>query len=322
VPGYRKALLIGVDDYPDAPLESCVADALAMAEILKHHENGDPNFSTQTLTSNKDEITRARTREALADLFASDSDFDLLFYFAGHGAVSALGPELVTVDYTAPSSWGVSLYDVAQLANSSSSHSVTIVLDCCFSGGIGHQYTTMGLERFGRVELRQGVTFFAASRPSETAAESDGHGAFTRMLLHGLRGAAADLHGDVTAVGLHMLADTAFTSGWAQHPVLKIHSQGAPVLRSCTPKVDRLTLRKLTEVFPEPHSFVRVPHDQILPGSQPAASGHLDATLVAAVLSYAKAGLVAYRPGDTRNAEVFLTLQGEHVHELVRLEAI
>ncbi|MBA3736852.1 MAG: caspase family protein, partial [Actinobacteria bacterium] len=39
----KAALLIGIDDYPTAPLISCVADVQAMAALLSRIEVGSPN---------------------------------------------------------------------------------------------------------------------------------------------------------------------------------------------------------------------------------------------------------------------------------------
>ena len=233
MPDVRKALLVGIDDYADDPLDGCVADAHAMATMLKHHADGELNFSTLTFTSQDEEITRAFLRDRLAELFDASDNADLLFYFAGHGAVSPLGAELVTTDYQAPSSWGVSVHDLALLVNDSHARSVTVVLDCCFSGAFGQDDVRPRVEHLGKVMLRAGVSLLAASRQTETADEWEGHGAFTRVLLTGLEGAAANLHGDVTAASLHVLAEASFTDAWGRHPILKTHSLGSPVLRRC-----------------------------------------------------------------------------------------
>ena len=82
----RRALIVGIDDYPRAPLQGCVSDATAIAELLATHGTGSPNFSTRLLSSPTSTVTRAGLREAISRLFATDCDI-ALFYFSGHGHV-------------------------------------------------------------------------------------------------------------------------------------------------------------------------------------------------------------------------------------------
>jgi len=49
----RRALLVGIDDYPFGPLSGCVNDAHAMQEVLERNEDGSPNFACQVLTSDQ-----------------------------------------------------------------------------------------------------------------------------------------------------------------------------------------------------------------------------------------------------------------------------
>jgi uncharacterized caspase-like protein len=46
----RRALLVGINDYPSAPLAGCVNDAQSMAALLRRHDDGHVNFDTQLLT--------------------------------------------------------------------------------------------------------------------------------------------------------------------------------------------------------------------------------------------------------------------------------
>lgn len=43
----RKALIVGIDDYPKIPLHGCCNDAEVMEDLLVNHENGDPNFEVK-----------------------------------------------------------------------------------------------------------------------------------------------------------------------------------------------------------------------------------------------------------------------------------
>lgn len=67
-------------------------------------------------------------RRALTELFANARGVDLLFFFAGHGAQTAWGADLVTQD-AAQHSLGISMNDLVTLANDSPANSVTLLLE-------------------------------------------------------------------------------------------------------------------------------------------------------------------------------------------------
>src|SRR5581483_10381204 len=93
----RRALVVGIDDYTQGPLSGCVNDANAIADLLRTHEDGSPNFHCQELTAPPTDITKARLTEKLEELFAHPADV-ALFYFSGHGTANNLGGYLVTRD--------------------------------------------------------------------------------------------------------------------------------------------------------------------------------------------------------------------------------
>ena len=248
----KRALLVGIDDYPGSPLTGCVADAYAMAQLLERNEDGGRNYDVRTSTSDTQTVDRGRLRTLLRELFDNSRDAELLFYFSGHGAQTPWGAELVTQDYS-ENSLGVSMNDVITLANESPAREVALVLDCCFSGDLGNisGLQPLGLsETFaaGRAVLREGVTVLAASQATEEATESGGHGAFTRLLLEGLEGAAADHLGRVTSLSLYDFVSRAF-GAWEQRPVLKSHVMSSSALRVCKPWIDPILLRKLPSYF-------------------------------------------------------------------------
>src|SRR6266536_6300695 len=123
----KRALFVGIDDYPRSPLNGCVADARAMATLLARNEDGTRNYDVRLLTSDAESVTLPRLRSSLADLFENARGAQLLFYFSGHGAESPWGAELVTQDFT-PNSLGVSMNDVITLANDSPASEVVIIL--------------------------------------------------------------------------------------------------------------------------------------------------------------------------------------------------
>jgi hypothetical protein len=259
----KRALLVGIDDYPGLPLlTGCIADATALAGIIRTHADGSPNYATDVITSNGSApVTREALRGALARLFGNARDTDLFFFFAGHGGHTLWGADLVTQDATS-NSLGVSMNDLLTLANSSPARSVTLVLDCCFSGDLGNPSSVQDATiaepfRLGKAVLRENVTVLAASRPSETAAETAGHGALTRVLVDGLRGGATDHLGKVTALSLYAYVSAAFDA-WQQRPMLKTHLTEPTVLRVGPPWLDAALLRKLPEHFPTAEARVRL----------------------------------------------------------------
>lgn len=257
----KRALLVGIDDYPGAPLAGCVSDATEMAELLRRHADRTSNYDVRLVTSEIQAIDRPRLRSLLGELFENARDAELFFFFAGHGAQTAWGAELVTQDYTT-NSLGVSLSDVIGLANESPAKEVVLVLDCCYSGDAanlaGIQSAAVAQPfRVPTAVLREGVTILAASRATEPSAEIAGHGAFTRLLTEGLEGAAADVLGNVTALSLYAFASRAF-GAWEQRPVFKSHVLEPGTVRACSPELDRDLLRRLTMYFPTADARVRM----------------------------------------------------------------
>lgn len=78
-PASRRALCIGIDHYPDAPLRGCVADAKAWQEALS-----GMGFETQQLINSQ--ATRDAILQRLHGLITSSQAGDILvLQFAGHG---------------------------------------------------------------------------------------------------------------------------------------------------------------------------------------------------------------------------------------------
>lgn len=258
----RRALLVGIDAYAFGRLTGCVADAVALDQVLATHADGSPNWRTEVMAgADEGAITRDGLRNALWRLFHNARDADLLFFFAGHGAQTPWGADLVTQDAT-ENSLGVSMNDLITLANDSPARSVTLILDCCLSGDVGN---LPGLQasavaepfRLTKTVLRENVTVMAASRSTETSAESEGHGAFTRVLLDGLEGGATDHRGSITALSLYTYISNTFDD-WQQTPILKANLTQPLVLRVGPPWLDVELLRQLPRHFPTPNARVQL----------------------------------------------------------------
>lgn len=238
----RRALLIGINDYPKNPLKGCENDVQRMQSVLETHENGNPNFDCRIVLSSKMEVTRPQVRKRIKKLFNHEKGTALL-YFSGHGATTIAGTYLVTQD-AEPEDVGVSLMEIVAMANNSKADEVIIILDCCYAGNAGNNIDLN--ER--KVILREGVSILAAASSDQYSYEKNGGGIFTNIIYDALKGSAADIRGKITLSGIYYTADT-FLNAWNQRPVFKSHVTHMISLRDCTPKISLKTLRKLTTYF-------------------------------------------------------------------------
>lgn len=128
----RKALVIGINNYPTAPLRGCINDASAFGGIIETNGDGSPNYDVRLIT---DVPTKAELKGHIRDLFSGDAD-TALFYFSGHGYLDDIGGYIVTPDFQANDE-GVSMDEILTIANDSKAKNRVIILDCCHSGAFG-----------------------------------------------------------------------------------------------------------------------------------------------------------------------------------------
>jgi len=240
----RKALIVGINDYPSAPLRGAIYDASSVATVLERHgdESGTINFDVHLHT---DVPTRGDLRELIQDLFSSRDEIDL-FYFSGHGYVDRTGAYLVTPDarrYDA----GISADEILSLANESASDNRIIILDCCHSGAFG----TPKIMGDRAAYICEGVTIMTASRKDESAIEMNGHGVFSNLFVDALMGGAADVNGNITPGSIYAYIDQSLGS-WEQRPVFKTNISQFASLRKVVPKVSLNILREIVTYFPVP----------------------------------------------------------------------
>lgn len=236
----RKALVVGINKYPTAPLRGCVNDASAFATVIGTNGDGSPNFDVRLHT---DVPTKGELIGLMLELFKGDSDI-ALFYFSGHGYENKLGAYLVTPD-AEKLDVGVSMNDLLVMTNESEARNKVIILDCCHSGAVGTSMLTGGVTS----SLNKGVTILTASKADESAVEVGGHGVFTNLLLAALQGGAADIRGEVTPGSIYAYIDQALGT-WEQRPVFKTNITEFVPLRSIPAKVPLEVIRKLTQYFP------------------------------------------------------------------------
>ena len=235
----RKALVVGLDNYPKCPLSGCVNDAVAVANIVSKNEDGSPNFEVKTIL---DIVPQRTLMKNIYELFDGNSDVEL-FYFAGHGLVNNGVSYIVTTDYD-DYNYGVRLDDILQAANASKAKHKIIILDSCYSGAMG----TPGFFGNDQALIGDGLTILTSSMSNQTSTEVDGHGLFTALLLEALKGGAADVTGSITPGSIYAYIDKAL-GPWEQRPVFKTNVSSFLSIRNVLPSVPLNCLRNITSYF-------------------------------------------------------------------------
>jgi Caspase domain len=242
----RKALIVGIDHYEHiGALAGCVNDAHGVKATLDRHADGSVNFGTKLVVGigPHDVVTRSQLKEAVRELFVDDTEVSL-FYFAGHGYIEATGGYLCAGDCRTGDD-GLALSDIMKLGNASPARNRIIILDSCHSGSLGESHTNTQVS-----EISEGMTILTASTKGQYAAEQDGGGLFTGLLLDALGGAAANLVGDVTPGSVYAHIDQSLGS-WSQRPVFKTNVKTFISLRKVQPPLPLADLRRIAEFFPQ-----------------------------------------------------------------------
>lgn len=249
----KKALCVGIDAYPNIPLHGCVNDAVAVGNTLETNGDGSPNFSVRLLASNQENVSTATLSQAISELFVGDLDTALLF-FAGHGIISPVtNAGYIVSQNGSRGAWGIPLSEILGVANKAYPRikSTVIILDSCHSGFAG-EIPALGNEQISAIG--SGVTILTACHRTETAAELNGHGLFTSILLDGLTGASADICGRITPASVYSHIDQTL-GPWEQRPIYKANVQTFVTLREVSPKIPLDVLRRLPGYFKDPTSI-------------------------------------------------------------------
>lgn len=142
--GKRRALLVGIDDYPGfaSDLPSCTRDVAAIGELLSQ------SYGYELTTLIDTDASLANVRDSIAALCSDVAEADrVVFYYSGHGTtiprVDAVEECLVLADGSLlPDDDFVKAF--APLPAGSG----LVLLDSCFSGGMAKFYGT-----YKRIEL-------------------------------------------------------------------------------------------------------------------------------------------------------------------------
>lgn len=235
----RKALIVGINNYEKCPLSGCINDADEISKMLERHSDDKKNFDVLV---NHDIATKGELRSKIKELFTGNNEIEL-FYFSGHGYLNELGGYVVTPDYT-QDDWGVSMNDIVNYANKSTSENKIIILDCCHSGAIGNMTINENI-----TEIGNGVTILTASRNVESAMEINGHGVFTQLLIEALNGGAANLQGNITPGSIYAYIDQALGAWDSQRPLFKTNISKFVSVRNVAPRVLPEEFKILLECF-------------------------------------------------------------------------
>ena len=191
--GRYHALVIGINDYENLPrLETAVADATAVANVLRHQYGFDVRL---LLDATRDDVIHALD-QLRAELTEHDN---LLIYYAGHGVLDKeadIGSWLpVDAEEETQADW-IPISTVTGTVKAMSAKHVMVVSDSCYSGTL-----TRGIDLSFRIKTggdRGAVLRRLAAKRSRTALVSgglepvydgggDGHSVFARAFLAALR---------------------------------------------------------------------------------------------------------------------------------------
>ncbi|NDZ61896.1 protein kinase [Streptomyces anulatus] len=231
----NKAVVVGIDTYPHAPLSGCVNDAKDVASCLSLEQYDFDSLTLLNGRATRPNILKEISRIAYGEEYHGKGSI-LLFYFAGHGQVLGQAGHLVTHD-AENFDPGISLAQLAQIMESASlifDHVVSI-LDCCHSGS-AFTWTNSRPLRPSDVErevqaVNESRCVLAACRPEEGVVEMNGRGVFTDILTDALLGAAVNWDGDVTLMSIYEYVASALPNN-IQTPVFKGDIAGTVVIGS------------------------------------------------------------------------------------------
>lgn len=243
----RKALVVGIDYYSHMPvLQGCVNDARGVEAVLARHEDGRVNFEVERLRAEHsgDAVPRETLRGMVRELFADDPDVALL-YFAGHGYLDSTGGFLCASDCRTGDD-GLALGEILTMANNSRARNRIVILDCCHAGIAAVNPNAPRI-----TELSENLTLLTASTSEQKAGEEDGRGVFTTLLVDALKGAAANLVGEISPGSVYAHIDQSL-GWWGQRPVFKSNVKSFVSLREVEPPVPLVDLRQIATLFPDP----------------------------------------------------------------------
>lgn len=242
----KKALCVGIDSYKEAgipDLHGCVNDANSVKAALERNGDGSLNFEVKCMcaTSDSSYITRAQLKDAIVELFNSESEI-AVFYYSGHGAFDISKGYLCTSEIKRVDE-GLPLNDIMEIVAKSKARNKVIILDSCFCGSIADLSVMPDYSL-----ISEGTTILAACGKDEYSTEEDGHGVFTSLLVEALYGGAMNLLGEVSPGSIYAYIDRSL-GAWEQRPSFKANINNFVSLRKNTPPISISDLRRIVDIF-------------------------------------------------------------------------
>lgn len=245
----KKALCVGIDCYEHIEdLHGCVNDANSVKDALERNGDGTLNFEVKIMcaTSKASYINRNELKDAIENLFKSESEIAVLYY-SGHGSFDSVGGYLCTSEIKRPDE-GLSLNDIMGFVAQSKAKNNIIILDSCFCGAIANP---LNMPNYSL--LNKGTTILAACGESEYATEENGHGIFTSLLVDALYGGAMNLLGEVSPGSIYSYIDSSLGAWDEQRPLFKANISSFVSLRKNVPPIPISELRRITDFFASPY---------------------------------------------------------------------
>ncbi|MCW5201932.1 SUMF1/EgtB/PvdO family nonheme iron enzyme [Desulfobulbus sp. US4] len=194
----RYAILIASSSYPDEPgltdLRCPANDVDALDKVLRSPDLG--GFTETVVFKNR---PSHEVLERIETVLGEAGREDLvLIYFSGHGKLNPAGQLCLATANTklrALGSTSIQAAEIKSYFDHSASRKKILLLDCCYSGAVGKDFTKGGVgEQLQLMSRGQGTFIMTASTGIEVAVEKEGdtYGLFTKHLVEGIRSGEAD----------------------------------------------------------------------------------------------------------------------------------
>jgi hypothetical protein len=201
----RIALLVGNEKFgPESGLtnlEGPCNDVKALESVLGDRERGE--FEVSTFPDQPRHIVMPALEQVLGTV--TQNDLMLLFY-AGHGKLDRSGRLCLATADTQESALYSTSIPAAELRNviaNSSCGAVVLLLDCCYSGAAGREFTRGSVvEQLKLMQETQGLHVLTATTGYQTARELQSEpggpvmGKFTHAIAEGVKSGSADSDND------------------------------------------------------------------------------------------------------------------------------
>lgn len=309
----KKALLIGNNEYKYVnKLNGCVNDVEIIGKLLERNDDGQKNFSIWV----EHNISNSEMQSTIENFLKRPSEHGLI-YFSGHGCVTEQGGFICGTD-ARREQIGVSMTWLSEVIHKSTISQITLIFDCCHAG----EMFNLADETKDFSLIRKGVSLLAATNRDDTAAEYLNRGIFSTILEEGLKGASADIFGNITIADLYSTAQN-MLSPFQQRPVFKSVTDNISPIRTCNPLIDLTTLRKLnsSQFFPELTTKINVNSDIL---HKKKADFDIDYETYLTLFAFEKAGLISCEKKSSLIEETLewgschLSTYGKHVWNLIK----